>query len=79
MAPAGLPWLLLVSVLGLQSGPALCYSNGKVSKVCGSMVPHHGKTGETSASPYRLLTNTTSFSPKDGIRGRLALRASSSL
>lgn len=71
MSPVGLPCLLLISILGFQSGPVLCYSNGKVSKACGSMVPQHSGSGETSPSPYQLQTNSTTFSPKDQVRGNL--------
>lgn len=69
MSPVGGPFLLLISILGFQCVPICCYSDGKVSKVCGSMVPHHRGKGETSPSPYQLQTNTTTFSPKDQIRG----------
>lgn len=69
MSPVGLPCLLLVSLVGFQSGLVLCYSNGKVSRACGSMVPQHSGSGQTSPSPYGLQTSTTTFSPKDQIRG----------
>lgn len=69
MSPAGLPCLLLISILGFRGEQVLCFSNGKVSNVCGSMEPRHGSRGETSPSPYQLQTNSTTFSPKDLIRG----------
>ncbi|TWW73362.1 putative ferric-chelate reductase 1 [Takifugu flavidus] len=68
MSPVAVPCLLLISILGFQCVPIFCYSNGKVSKVCGSMVPHHSGHGQTSPSPYHLQTNTTTFSPNDRIQ-----------
>lgn len=69
MSPVGPSCLLFISILVCYWVPAGCYANGKVTKVCGSMEPHHGVHGETTPSPYRLETNTTTFSPKDRIQG----------
>nr|XP_046265658.1 putative ferric-chelate reductase 1 [Scatophagus argus] len=63
MSPVGVCCLLFISILVSHWVPADCYANGKVTKVCGSMEPHHGTQGETTPSPYRLETNTTTFSP----------------
>ncbi|XP_042354229.1 LOW QUALITY PROTEIN: putative ferric-chelate reductase 1 [Plectropomus leopardus] len=68
MSPLGLWCLLFISVLVWPWVPAGCYSNGKVTKVCGSMEPHHRNSGQTTPSPYRLETNTTTFSPGDRIQ-----------
>ncbi|XP_070775640.1 putative ferric-chelate reductase 1 [Enoplosus armatus] len=68
MSPVGLRCLLFASVLACHWAPAGCYANGKVTKVCGSMEPHHRVPGQTSHSPYRLETNTTTFSPGDRIQ-----------
>uniref|UniRef100_A0A3B4TFR5 Putative ferric-chelate reductase 1 n=1 Tax=Seriola dumerili TaxID=41447 RepID=A0A3B4TFR5_SERDU len=64
----GLCCLLFISVSVCYWVPADCYANGKVSKVCGSMEPHHGAPGQTTASPYHLATNTTTFNPGDHIK-----------
>ncbi|XP_045908855.1 putative ferric-chelate reductase 1 isoform X2 [Micropterus dolomieu] len=68
MSPVGLYCPLFVSVLVCYWGTASCYANGKVTKACGSMEPRHGVPGETTHSPYRLETNTTTFSPTDRIQ-----------
>ncbi|XP_044074561.1 putative ferric-chelate reductase 1 isoform X2 [Siniperca chuatsi] len=68
MSHVGLCCLLFVSVLVWYWVPAVCYANGKVTKVCGSMEPHHRAPGQTTHSPYRLETNTTTFSPRDRIQ-----------
>ncbi|KAM9349345.1 putative ferric-chelate reductase 1 [Symphorus nematophorus] len=68
MSPAGVCCLLFISVLACYWAPADCYANGKVTKVCGSMEPRHGASGQTTPSPYRLETNTTTFSPTDQIQ-----------
>ncbi|KAM7401390.1 hypothetical protein PAMA_005536 [Pampus argenteus] len=67
MSSVGLCFLLFLSVTVCYWVPAGCYANGKVTKVCGSMEPHHGSSGQTGQSPYRLITNTTVFSPGDDI------------
>uniref|UniRef100_UPI0037E8D1C0 putative ferric-chelate reductase 1 n=1 Tax=Semicossyphus pulcher TaxID=241346 RepID=UPI0037E8D1C0 len=59
---------LFVAVLVCYWEPAGCYSNGKVTKACGSMEPHHRATGQTSPSPYRLQVNSTKFSPGDRVQ-----------
>ncbi|XP_051267523.1 putative ferric-chelate reductase 1 isoform X2 [Dicentrarchus labrax] len=68
MSPVGVYCLLFISVSVCYWVPAGCYANGKVSKACGSMEPHHGASGQTTHSPYRLETNTTTFSPTDRIQ-----------
>ncbi|XP_074508451.1 putative ferric-chelate reductase 1 [Sebastes fasciatus] len=69
MSPVGLRCLLFISVVVCYWVPAGCYADGKVTKVCGSMEPHHGVPGQTTHSPYRLETNTTTtFSPGDRIQ-----------
>lgn len=70
MAPIGLSCLLFLSISVCYWVPAGSYSNGKVTKVCGSMEPKHGAHGETTASPYRLRTNATTFGPQDPIQGK---------
>lgn len=72
MASVGRCCLLCISVLVCYWLPACCYSNGKVTTVCGSMEPQHGASGETAVSPYRLETNTTTFSPSDRIQVTLS-------
>ncbi|KAM6919934.1 putative ferric-chelate reductase 1 [Lycodopsis pacificus] len=68
MSPVGLCGLLFISVSVYYWVPAGCYANGKVTKVCGSMEPHHGVPGQSAHSPYRLDTNTTTFSPRARIK-----------
>ncbi|XP_073346816.1 putative ferric-chelate reductase 1 isoform X3 [Pagrus major] len=68
MSPADVCCLLFISVLACCWVPSGCYANGKVTKVCGSMEPHHRGSGETTPSPYSLETNTTTFSPTDRIQ-----------
>uniref|UniRef100_A0A8C3A9G5 Ferric-chelate reductase 1a n=1 Tax=Cyclopterus lumpus TaxID=8103 RepID=A0A8C3A9G5_CYCLU len=68
MPPVGLGVLLLISVSVCYWVPAGCYANGKVTKVCGSMEPHHDVHGQTAHSPYHLETNTTTFSPGESIK-----------
>ncbi|XP_056149823.1 putative ferric-chelate reductase 1 [Lampris incognitus] len=48
--------------------PAESYADGKVTKACGSMKPHHDSHSRTSNSPYHLATNTTRFSPGDRVQ-----------
>ncbi|XP_040923912.2 putative ferric-chelate reductase 1 isoform X2 [Betta splendens] len=52
--------------------PAGCYSNGKVTKACGNMEPHHGGQGQSGPSPYRLTANASTFSPGDHIQVKLS-------
>ncbi|XP_070701310.1 putative ferric-chelate reductase 1 isoform X2 [Pempheris klunzingeri] len=68
MSPVGLCCLLFISVSVCCWVPAGCYANGRVTKVCGSMEPHHGVLGQTAPSPYHLKTNTTMFSPTERIQ-----------
>ncbi|XP_028283839.1 putative ferric-chelate reductase 1 [Parambassis ranga] len=68
MCPVGLYRLLFVTVSVCYWVPAGCYANGKVTKACDNMKPHHGVPGETTHSPYNLKTNTISFSPGDRIQ-----------
>ncbi|XP_023254024.1 putative ferric-chelate reductase 1 [Seriola lalandi dorsalis] len=68
MSSLGLCCLLFISVSVCYWVPAHCYADGKVTKVCGSMEPHHGAPGQTTASPYHLATNTTTFNPGDHIK-----------
>ncbi|XP_078121138.1 putative ferric-chelate reductase 1 isoform X1 [Sander vitreus] len=68
MSPMGLYCLLFISVLVCYWVPAGCYANGKVTKVCASMEPHHGVPSQTAHSPYSLATNSTKFSPGDQIK-----------
>ncbi|KAK5859411.1 hypothetical protein PBY51_020966 [Eleginops maclovinus] len=67
MSPVGLS-CLFISVLVCHWVPAGSYSNGKVTKVCGSMEPQHGSSGQASPSPYRLETNSSTFRPGDQIQ-----------
>ncbi|KAM4623659.1 putative ferric-chelate reductase 1 [Polymixia lowei] len=68
MSSVGLCCVLFLSVSVCYWVPAGCYANGKVTKSCGSMEPHHGSHSNTSHSPYHLVTNTTKFSPGDRIQ-----------
>ncbi|XP_071384389.1 putative ferric-chelate reductase 1 [Centroberyx affinis] len=68
MSAVGLCCLLFLSVSVCYWVPVGCYADGKVTKVCGSMVPHHGSHSNSSHSPYRLATNTTKFNPGDSIQ-----------
>uniref|UniRef100_A0A3Q1G3B3 Reelin domain-containing protein n=1 Tax=Acanthochromis polyacanthus TaxID=80966 RepID=A0A3Q1G3B3_9TELE len=69
MSPVGLCFLLFFSVLVSHWEPGCCYANGKVTRACGSMKPHHGgASGQTTKSPYQLQTNTSTFSPGDQIK-----------
>uniref|UniRef100_UPI00398EF1E2 putative ferric-chelate reductase 1 isoform X2 n=1 Tax=Pristiophorus japonicus TaxID=55135 RepID=UPI00398EF1E2 len=45
----------------------LGYSHGRVSSVCASMVPSHGSTEQTSAAPYQITANSSTFNPGDTI------------
>uniref|UniRef100_UPI003AAEC462 putative ferric-chelate reductase 1 n=1 Tax=Centroberyx gerrardi TaxID=166262 RepID=UPI003AAEC462 len=68
MSAVGLCCLLFLSVSVCYWVPAGCYANGKVTKACGSMVPHHGSHSNSSHSPYHLATNATKFNPGDSIQ-----------
>ncbi|XP_071348486.1 putative ferric-chelate reductase 1 [Trachinotus anak] len=68
MSSVGLCCLLFISVSVCYWVPTDCYADGKVTKVCGSMEPHHGSPGQTGTSPYHLATNTTTFNPGDHIQ-----------
>uniref|UniRef100_A0A4W4GP04 Ferric-chelate reductase 1a n=1 Tax=Electrophorus electricus TaxID=8005 RepID=A0A4W4GP04_ELEEL len=48
------------------------YRNGKVEKVCESMVPRHGGEPNTTAIPYTLTVDTSEFSPGDHIQVTLS-------
>lgn len=74
MSPVGLSCLLLISILVCNWAPVDCYANGKVTKSCDNMEPRHGFPGESTPSPYQLVTNTTTFRPKDHIRGNLSVK-----
>lgn len=43
--------------------PVLSYANGKVSKACSGMEPHHHSRGQTSPSPYQLQANSSTYRP----------------
>ncbi|XP_036939226.1 putative ferric-chelate reductase 1 isoform X1 [Acanthopagrus latus] len=68
MSPVDVCCLLFICVLVCCWELAGCYASGKVTKVCGSMEPHHRGTVETTPSPYSLETNTSTFSPTDRIQ-----------
>uniref|UniRef100_A0A671UBV9 Ferric-chelate reductase 1a n=1 Tax=Sparus aurata TaxID=8175 RepID=A0A671UBV9_SPAAU len=68
MSPVDVCCLFFICVLACCWEPAGCYASGKVTKVCGSMEPHHRGPVETTPSPYSLETNTTTFSPTDRIQ-----------
>ncbi|KAI4885782.1 hypothetical protein NFI96_019472 [Prochilodus magdalenae] len=48
------------------------YSNGKVEKACDSMAPSHGGQANTTASPYTVKVDNTTFKPGDHIRVTLS-------
>lgn len=43
------------------------YANGKVTKACSSMEPHHHSQGQTDPSPFYLMANTSTFVPGEYI------------
>ncbi|KAK2843992.1 hypothetical protein Q5P01_010651 [Channa striata] len=65
------PWCVLVLSVcyWVQVGG---YANGKVTKACVSMEPHHGVPGQTTQSPFHLASNTSTFSPGDHIQVTLS-------
>ncbi|KAF3698869.1 putative ferric-chelate reductase 1 [Channa argus] len=66
MSSVGLWCVLFISVCyWVEVGG---YANGKVTKSCSSMEPHHGVPAQTTQSPFHLATNTTTFSPGDRIQ-----------
>ncbi|KAK7944593.1 hypothetical protein WMY93_000321 [Mugilogobius chulae] len=75
MSPCGpscLPVLVLVLSLSLWPCPVQSYANGRVTKACSSMEPHHHSQGQTSPSPYQLHTNVSSFSPGEHVEVTLS-------
>ncbi|XP_046883334.1 putative ferric-chelate reductase 1 isoform X2 [Hypomesus transpacificus] len=52
-----------VCVLLQLLASARAYSSGQVTEVCGSMVPQHGGSANTTHSPYSLALNSTIFRP----------------
>lgn len=68
MSPWGPSCLLSLLLFPCLWAPVMSYANGKVSKACGSMEPHHHSQGQTSPSPYYLQTNASTFSPGDHIQ-----------
>ncbi|TMS10161.1 Putative ferric-chelate reductase 1 [Larimichthys crocea] len=75
MSPVGVCCLLFITVSVCFWVPADCYADGKVTKVCGSMEPHHGVPGQTTQSPFQLVTNASTFSPTDQIQVILSGRS----
>uniref|UniRef100_A0A3Q1HH92 Ferric-chelate reductase 1a n=1 Tax=Anabas testudineus TaxID=64144 RepID=A0A3Q1HH92_ANATE len=72
MSRVGVCCLLFFFVSVCYWLPVICYANGKVTKACGNMEPHHGVPGQTTQSPYHLAANTTTFSPGDHIEVTLS-------
>uniref|UniRef100_A0A3Q2CCD8 Reelin domain-containing protein n=1 Tax=Cyprinodon variegatus TaxID=28743 RepID=A0A3Q2CCD8_CYPVA len=68
MARGTLSFFFILSFFGGHLVPAAGYANGKVTKACSTMEPHHGVPAQTTTSPYQLKTNVTSFSPGDRIQ-----------
>ncbi|XP_038127182.1 putative ferric-chelate reductase 1 isoform X2 [Cyprinodon tularosa] len=68
MARGTLSFFFILSFFGGHLVPAAGYANGKVTKACSTMEPHHGVPAQTTTSPYQLKTNVTSFSPGDKIQ-----------
>ncbi|XP_041659554.1 putative ferric-chelate reductase 1 [Cheilinus undulatus] len=60
--------LLFIAVLVHYWVPADCYANGKVTKSCSSMEPHHRVLGQTTPSPYHLTVNAMTYRPGDQIQ-----------
>ncbi|TKS80419.1 putative ferric-chelate reductase 1 [Collichthys lucidus] len=75
MSPVGVCCLLFITVSVCFWVPADCYADGKVTKVCGSMEPHHGVPSQTTQSPFQLVTNASTFSPTDRIQVILSGRS----
>uniref|UniRef100_A0A8C6UXG8 Ferric-chelate reductase 1a n=1 Tax=Neogobius melanostomus TaxID=47308 RepID=A0A8C6UXG8_9GOBI len=68
MSPWGPSCLLSLLLCPCLWAPALSYANGKVSKACSSMEPHHHSQGQTSLSPYHLQANSSTFRPGELIQ-----------
>ena len=50
------------------------YPSGFPTQVCNSMFPHHGATPQTSAPPYTITVDATTYTPGSGqspITGKL--------
>ncbi|TSU75991.1 Ferric-chelate reductase 1 [Bagarius yarrelli] len=63
-------WMYLV-FLGCV-GLCESYSSGQVSASCGDMTPNHGKAAQTSAPPYTLTTDLSTYKEDDIITVTLA-------
>lgn len=46
------------------------YPDGKVTKSCKDMTPHHGHDPSTSDPPYTITADKSRFSTGDEIQGR---------
>ncbi|XP_055364337.1 putative ferric-chelate reductase 1 [Betta splendens] len=46
---------------------AWCFPSGQVTASCDSMVPQHGANAQTSASPYTVIVDRTSFNVGDQV------------
>uniref|UniRef100_A0A8D0GTK5 Ferric chelate reductase 1 n=1 Tax=Sphenodon punctatus TaxID=8508 RepID=A0A8D0GTK5_SPHPU len=58
---------LIVWVLACLSGPVVCYPNGKVKEVCGSMIPHHGYSSQHSPK-HTITVDKLEFRPGDHVK-----------
>ncbi|XP_059380150.1 putative ferric-chelate reductase 1 [Carassius carassius] len=48
-------------------GVVHCYGNGRVSSVCGSMMPNHGSNAQTSTAPFTVTADKITFKEGDQI------------
>ncbi|XP_026869089.2 putative ferric-chelate reductase 1 [Electrophorus electricus] len=52
-----------------------CYKNGLISSACGSMAPNHGSSAQTSAAPYSVTVDKTSYSAGDAVTVTLSAKS----
>ena len=55
---------ILGSIVSVQM-----YSKGAPATVCTSMIPKHGASPQSNASPYTLTVSKQSYKPKEVIQG----------
>ncbi|XP_064194673.1 ferric-chelate reductase 1 [Anguilla rostrata] len=66
-----------LAVFAVYTEGTVAYSNGNVSNVCGSMIPGHYGSPQTSPSPYTVSASMSSYSPGDRIMVTLEAPGSS--
>ncbi|XP_078501418.1 putative ferric-chelate reductase 1 [Lissotriton helveticus] len=58
---------VVIALCLLHFTTVFSYPNGKVSIVCGSMLPDHKSAPQTTVAPYKILVSKTTFIPGDQI------------